>query len=314
MIDLIKSNLEYMKIYGLFGQKNIYIDFHEKINIFIGENGLGKTTILSFVYNVLKIKTNYQKLLSTNFESFEIKFKGDSDVLKVSKSDIKDFSSKSDFRYFKNKSYIYEYLEAEVAMCDGVIDDEMFNYIVSKIMRRFGYPRSYVSRLFKEYLETGSMNSYTKQMSSGNQKKVINLINKLSSNISEIVMYLPTYRRIENEFSFSMDTRNQPNNELIKFGMRDVNIAINEKLNAILSAEYDEIIHTERYQKECQRNGRVVLNWFNYESANQSIFKDWKDTKEELNTIESQRNTGWIFKVILYVIGSIFIILPKIKI
>lgn len=47
MIDLNKSNLEYMKIYGLFGQKNIYIDFHEKINIFIGENGLGKTTILS---------------------------------------------------------------------------------------------------------------------------------------------------------------------------------------------------------------------------------------------------------------------------
>ena len=44
------------------------------------------------------------------------------------------------------------------------------------------------------------------------------------------------------------------------------------------------------------------------------FFKDWKDTKEELNTIESQRNTGWIFKVILYVIGSIFIILPKIKI
>lgn len=233
MIGLNKSNLEYMKIYRLFGQKNIYIDFHDKINIFIGENGLGKTTILSFVYNVLKIKTNYQKLLSTNFESFEIKFKGDSDVLKVSKSDIKDFSSKSDFRYFKNKSYIYEYLEAEVAMCDGVIDDEMFNYIVSKIMRRFGYPRSYVSRLFKEYLETGSMNSYTKQMSSGNRKKVVNLINKLSSNISEIVMYLPTYRRIENEFSFSMDTRNQPNNELIKFGMRDVNIAINEKLNAI---------------------------------------------------------------------------------
>lgn len=57
-----------------------------------------------------------------------------------------------------------------------------------------------------------------------------------------------------------------------------------------------------------------MLNWFNYESANQSIFKDWKNTKEELNTIESQRNTGWIFKVILYVIGSIFIILPKIKI
>lgn len=27
MIDLNKSNLEYMKIYGLFGQKNIYIDF-----------------------------------------------------------------------------------------------------------------------------------------------------------------------------------------------------------------------------------------------------------------------------------------------
>lgn len=88
---------------------------------------------------------------------------------------------------------------------------------------------------------------------------------------------------------------------------------INEKLNAIWAAEYDEVIHTEEYQREYQREGKIALNWFNYEFANNSIFKDWEETKDDLNVIESQRKTGWICKVILYILGSIFIILPKIK-
>ena len=53
-------------------------------------------------------------------------------------------------------------------------------------------------------------------------------------------------------------------------------LIINEKLNAIWNASYDEIVHGERYQEECLRNGKVTLNWFNYDLTNRDTFIDWE--------------------------------------
>ena len=86
-----------------------------------------------------------------------------------------------------------------------------------------------------------------------------------------------------------------------------------EKLNAIWGATYDEVVHTERFQNECTRQGRTVLYWFNYEDANRRTFKDWRDTKEEISIVESQRDFGWTCRIVLYILGSILIIIPKIQ-
>ena len=45
-----KTNLEYIGISDLFGRYNIEIPFEKQVNIFIGENGWGKTTILNCIY------------------------------------------------------------------------------------------------------------------------------------------------------------------------------------------------------------------------------------------------------------------------
>ena len=45
-----ETNLEYIGIVGLFDRYNIEIPFDKQVNIFIGENGLGKTTILNCIY------------------------------------------------------------------------------------------------------------------------------------------------------------------------------------------------------------------------------------------------------------------------
>lgn len=44
------SSIRRVKINGLFGTNNIDITFDSSVNIFVGENGLGKTTILSCIY------------------------------------------------------------------------------------------------------------------------------------------------------------------------------------------------------------------------------------------------------------------------
>ena len=88
---------------------------------------------------------------------------------------------------------------------------------------------------------------------------------------------------------------------------------INEKLDAIWAAAYDEVVHTDRFQTECLRNGNMPLFWFNYLDANVRTFKDWSSIKEELSVIETQRDFGWTCRVVLYILGSILIMIPKFR-
>ena len=63
--EVNETNLEYIGILGLFDRYNIEIPFDYQVNIFIGENGLGKTTILNCVYYILEKK--FSKLVNIQF-------------------------------------------------------------------------------------------------------------------------------------------------------------------------------------------------------------------------------------------------------
>jgi len=67
MIDFIYNNVELANslnvtgvesiiINGLFKKYDIEIDLKKNVNIMIGENGLGKTTILNCIYYLLSKK------------------------------------------------------------------------------------------------------------------------------------------------------------------------------------------------------------------------------------------------------------------
>lgn len=83
-------------------------------------------------------------------------------------------------------------------------------------------------------------------------------------------------------------------------------LTINNKLDAIWNAEYDEALHSERYKGN-------RLNWFGYEITNDHTIKDWATIKKELSFIEKESNLGWICRIFLYIIGSCFIICPKLN-
>lgn len=83
------TNLQYVNIYGLFGRYNIEIPFEKKVNIFIGENGLGKTTILNCIYYLLE--QQFTRLVNIPFSEIEIKFKKEKDPYKISGADILEY-------------------------------------------------------------------------------------------------------------------------------------------------------------------------------------------------------------------------------
>jgi predicted ATP-binding protein involved in virulence len=62
------SNIKKFTLNGLFNSQSVIIPFDNKIKILIGENGLGKTTILNSLYYLLTKK--WHKLIKIPFEKF----------------------------------------------------------------------------------------------------------------------------------------------------------------------------------------------------------------------------------------------------
>lgn len=52
--NMNSTNLKSFKILGLFDRYDVELPFDKEVNIFIGENGLGKTTILNCLYYVFE--------------------------------------------------------------------------------------------------------------------------------------------------------------------------------------------------------------------------------------------------------------------
>ena len=65
--------IESFKITKLWGYRDIDLTFNNDVNVLIGPNGSGKTTVLNLLHSVLT--TDIPKLLEVNFEYAEIKLK-----------------------------------------------------------------------------------------------------------------------------------------------------------------------------------------------------------------------------------------------
>ena len=65
--------IESFKIEKLWGYRDIDLTFNDDVNILIGPNGSGKTTILNLLHSILSL--DIPKLLDVNFEQAEIRLK-----------------------------------------------------------------------------------------------------------------------------------------------------------------------------------------------------------------------------------------------
>ena len=93
--------IEHLKITNFRNYSNLEIDFHNNVNIFIGENGKGKTNILESIYVLSLTKTNRYGL-----EENLIKF--NEEVAKIEgliRSD--DILKKQEIKLSKNKKQIF---------------------------------------------------------------------------------------------------------------------------------------------------------------------------------------------------------------
>lgn len=215
-----KTSLESIEILGLFGEYDYRFYFNEIINIMVAENGFGKTTILNII--VALLTGNYEKIRDYQFDSIKVKLRNGNTVVvnqdEISKSINDEHILHACKTYLPTKIYrdfIRNYRK------DFYLDIEEVYFILKQFMP----PR--------EFYKLITIND-----ASDSNKKTNNLHNKLlkiKNSVKQEVIYFPTYRRIEENFTQFSSTMNYMN-----FGMDDVKKVIDNTMETIKKQTIDD--------------------------------------------------------------------------
>ncbi len=248
MIDFIYNNVELANslnvtgvesiiINGLFKKYDIEIDLKKNVNIMIGENGLGKTTILNCIYYLLSKKV--EKLANIEFAKIQIKF-SNSSPLEISKNDIiayVDNSNEKSYKHWLESDIVSELkrilmFENRGGMMNDVAKD--LDYIAYKISRKYDIPSRIAEKYIIKYI-IDNQNRMTENKSRGKKVNVEKIYKAISHNVKNKIIYLPTYRRIEDDYSeLNLIIKGKKDSDLlIQFGMSDVQKSIDSILDTI---------------------------------------------------------------------------------
>ena len=177
--------IQEFEITGMFGYKDIRIEFKHPILILIGENGYGKTTILNAINYT--IQGRYKELLDINFNTIRIKigentYQFDHDQLEAYYQNIHDD---------ERRNGLVEYLKNHLtgseldALCSAVLGNQKITY------KNFSNP--FIQRFPLQMIEA-ELENYFK-----NERRFsvfLSLRNKIQS-YNFNIMFEPTYRRVE---------------------------------------------------------------------------------------------------------------------
>lgn len=231
------KKLQKIRIDGLFGEHTLDIPIVDNKLLLVAENGSGKTTIVNIIYFFLSKQWN--KLLKYNFK--EIIGTIDNKEISVKKDDINIFKSDKIQNYLKRYPIHFR--------------EKLFDYLLTTdTVELFRNPQ-------KMEFEAEKLNlpiSIFFELSNRINREQFNLFSTVSEknlNLNKLldsqILYLPTYRRIEQDLKnifpdleSDIDKyrkRKRINRvaeetsyvELVEFGMEDVEVKINKRLNEL---------------------------------------------------------------------------------
>lgn len=236
--------IENFKIRKLFGMYNIDLDLKKLVNIYVGENGLGKTTILNCLYYILTC--NFEKLKDINFESIQIEFE-DNKTFQINYTDIVVYTSDrmhyTNYEEDRYNRYIQDiFNEEDINKMMYIVKSEQYE---NSILRKYAVKLNELTGMPVRYAERTIYRFCLERLNNkivGNAKNVVNLIEFIKENsIRDNVIYFTTYRRIEKNIfesnknirEYDEETRIRKTNNLIHFGMDDILQLINKNLENI---------------------------------------------------------------------------------
>jgi predicted ATP-binding protein involved in virulence len=260
----MNAKLERIQIKGLYGtQKSIDARIRDNILIIVGENGSAKTTFLRILFNLLAGR--WRELSSFRFESAILTIDGKE--LKISHSDISPRIDKTTYERLVRK-LSRSLQEENIAATE--IGESTEDIRIQKNIERIARLESFsATQLALQAAFLDDENNTPPQIN----QTLKNIIKQINAQ----VLYLPTYRRIEQELESVVDwlepnnlrrqklrpsnsKRNQTYIEFVEFGMQDVEVSIEKECNRlnefqsknldILTLKYFGDIVSSAYQRE----------------------------------------------------------------
>lgn len=227
-------NIKQIEIKSLFGEYDYIIPIKDNRLILVAENGSGKTTIVNIIYFFLTRQWN--KLLRYNFQSIGATI--DNDSFTLNKKDIDIFSSAKIQRYIKRypdsvKEKLYDLL-MNIDPFEIIRSPYKYEYTAD----RLNIPTHIIFEL-SNILSNEQLSLFNETIPKKSKS--------LSTLIDTQILYLPTYRRIEQDLKnifpdLESDVdkyrrkkrRQEPTEnsylELVEFGMEDVDEKIGRRL------------------------------------------------------------------------------------
>lgn len=234
------SPITRFSINGLFGYKNISIQFTHSIIIVIGENGFGKTSILNAL--TFTLKGEWKKLQCIKFSDIQIEF-GDN-VYNFSHKILTDFCEYQERRRDEDGKDVTDFVKDNIGdkefskLCEFVAEGRKKDYhnMISN--------NSFLRTIPESILYNSLFARLDREKIFGVFREITNTVNGFGCEI----LYLPTYRRVEvdldslhiprrratrSRFEDERIYDNDWNNAVIRFGMEDVQERIDRIRNTI---------------------------------------------------------------------------------
>lgn len=219
-------------IHGLFGYRDVTLDFSQPYKILIGENGLGKTTVLNCLYYTLSQK--YKELSKIKFHDIDLHL-GDVHIaftrhqLECYNQREESSSVSSFLRLLENNLQPVDLRTLDKLIFTSRVDGELVAQIRSILVKR-GISVNASDHYLLRNVRKVVMDFVAMEFSRNVEK---------TENLSDVtILYFPTYRRVESSFNALSDTfdylkEHNPffddddikrlyHTGMIKFGMADV--------------------------------------------------------------------------------------------
>ena len=232
--DLFIKRFEIEELFGIY---NVNIPFKDNINIFVGENGLGKTTILNALNYV--IQGDSESLAAIEFKKMILTLGNDAKIVIIHDDLMNNNISIRDrnrlYHYLPNDDYSYIaqriMLEILKEKTPNMLDDKITREkIYDRIVRKYRYdlPPSILEKIYNSVLKD---KNFEKELKDSWEYKIYDYMKKWDR-----IIYLPTYRRIEEDFNSYIENspdkdyyrkdKKKRNFSYLQFGMDDVQESI----------------------------------------------------------------------------------------
>lgn len=232
------------KIEKLFGIYNVDIPFTNNINIFVGENGLGKTTILNALNYV--IQGDSESLSTIEFKKI-ILILGNNKKIEIYHDELIDNKNTMFERnrlihnsYDEDYNFITKKIMLEIikGFSPKILDEkESREKILNMLLKKYRHdlPVLAIERIYDLILRD---TSFVEELKQSWEYKVYDYMKEWDK-----IIYLPTYRRIEEDFNSYVENdtdreyyrknRKKRNFSYLQFGMDDVQEAITNACNTL---------------------------------------------------------------------------------